>query len=79
MKIALLGYGRMGKAIEQIAIERGHTIVAKVDKNENQGNLSEANVAINFSVPDATVANIKTAMEKTNTRCLRNNWLAGAP
>ena len=33
MKLALLGYGRMGKAIEQIALERGHEIVCKVDKN----------------------------------------------
>ncbi|MDB9837049.1 4-hydroxy-tetrahydrodipicolinate reductase [Flavobacteriaceae bacterium] len=76
MKIALLGYGRMGKAIEQIAIERGHTIVAKVDKNENQGSLSEANVAINFSVPDAAVANIKTAMEKQiPVVCGTTGWL----
>ena len=76
MKIALLGYGRMGKAIEQIAIERGHTIVAKVDKNENQGNLSEADVAINFSVPDAAVANIKAAMEKQiPVVCGTTGWL----
>ena len=33
MKIALLGYGRMGQAIEKIAIDRGHTIVAKIDKD----------------------------------------------
>jgi len=76
MKIALLGYGRMGKAIEQIAIERGHTIVAKIDKNENQGNLSEADVAINFSVPDAAVANIKAAMEKQiPVVCGTTGWL----
>ena len=76
MKIALLGYGRMGKAIEQIANERGHTIVAKVDKNENQGNLSEAEVAINFSVPDAAVANIKAAMEKQiPVVCGTTGWL----
>ena len=76
MKIALLGYGRMGKAIEQIAIERGHTIVAKVDINENQGNLSEADVAINFSVPDAAVANIKAAMEKQiPVVCGTTGWL----
>jgi len=76
MKIALLGYGRMGKAIEQIAIERGHAIVAKVDKNENQGNLSEADVAINFSVPDAAVANIKAAMEKQiPVVCGTTGWL----
>ena len=76
MKIALLGYGRMGKAIEQIAIERGHAIVALVDKNENQGNLSEADVAINFSVPDAAVANIKAAMEKQiPVVCGTTGWL----
>ena len=76
MKIALLGYGRMGKAIEQIAIERGHTIVAKIDKNENQGNPSEADVAINFSVPDAAVANIKAAMEKQiPVVCGTTGWL----
>ena len=76
MKIALLGYGRMGKAIEQIAIERGHTIVAKIDKTENQGNLSEADVAINFSVPDAAVANIKAAMEKQiPVVCGTTGWL----
>ena len=76
MKIALLGYGRMGKAIEQIANERGHTIVAKIDKNENQGKLSEAEVAINFSIPDASVANIKAAMEKQiPVVCGTTGWL----
>jgi len=76
MKIALLGYGRMGKAIEQIAIERGHTIVAKIDKTKNQGNLSQADVAINFSVPDAAVANIKAAMEKQiPVVCGTTGWL----
>jgi 4-hydroxy-tetrahydrodipicolinate reductase len=76
MKIALLGYGRMGKAIEQIAIERGHNIVAKIDKTENQGNLSEADVAINFSVPDAAVANTKAAMEKQiPVVCGTTGWL----
>lgn len=76
MKIALLGYGRMGKAIEQIANERGHTIVAKIDKNENQGKLSEAEVAINFSIPDTAVANIKAAMEKQiPVVCGTTGWL----
>lgn len=76
MKIALLGYGRMGKAIEQIANERGHTIVAKIDKNKNQGKLSEAEVAINFSIPDAAVANIKAAMEKQiPVVCGTTGWL----
>ena len=76
MKIALLGYGRMGKSIEQIAIERGHTIVAKVDNTKNQGNLSEPDVAINFSVPDAAVANIKAAIEKQiPVVCGTTGWL----
>ena len=35
MKIALLGYGRMGQSIEKIAVEREHTIVAKIDKDKS--------------------------------------------
>ncbi|WP_025666298.1 4-hydroxy-tetrahydrodipicolinate reductase [Aquimarina megaterium] len=58
MKIALLGYGKMGKTIEKIAIERGHTIVLKVDKDDTTYDLSEANVAIDFSIPGAAVNNI---------------------
>ncbi|MDC0960201.1 4-hydroxy-tetrahydrodipicolinate reductase, partial [Flavobacteriaceae bacterium] len=63
MKIALLGYGRMGKAIEQIAIDRGHNVVAKIDKLNSEGELSDADVAINFSIPDAAVENIKAALD----------------
>ena len=63
MKIALLGYGRMGKAIEEIAVERGHTIVAKIDKdNENEPYM--ADVAINFSVPSAAYKNISDALKR---------------
>ncbi|PKV50122.1 dihydrodipicolinate reductase [Aquimarina sp. MAR_2010_214] len=58
MKIALLGYGKMGKTIEKIAIERGHTIVLKVDKGDTTYDLSEADVAIDFSIPAAAVNNI---------------------
>ncbi|MGY8945037.1 MAG: NAD(P)-binding domain-containing protein, partial [Flavobacteriales bacterium] len=43
MKIALLGYGRMGKAIENIAKNRGHEIVAKIDKDQIEGTLEHAN------------------------------------
>ena len=46
MKISLLGYGRMGKAIEKIALKRGHEIVSKIDKGYNQGNINQADVAI---------------------------------
>ena len=65
MKIALLGYGRMGKAIEKIALERNHVIAAKIDKDFNQGELNMADVAINFSVPVAAVENITMALEKS--------------
>lgn len=58
MKIALLGYGKMGKVIERIAIERGHQIVLKKDENNTYDGLSNADVAIDFSVPTAAVENI---------------------
>jgi len=58
MKIALLGYGRMGKAIEKIALERGHEIVLKVDENTTTYDVSIADVAIDFSIPTAAVGNL---------------------
>ncbi len=58
MKIALLGYGKMGKTIEKIAIERGHIIVLKVDKDDTSYDVSQADVAIDFSIPAAAVNNI---------------------
>ena len=76
MKFALLGYGRMGKAIEQIALERGHNIVCKVDKNLNEGKLQEADVAINFSIPDAAVENINRALnQEVPVVCGTTGWL----
>ncbi len=58
MNIALLGYGKMGKTIEKIAIERGHTIVLKADKDDTAYDVSVADVAIDFSIPTAAVNNI---------------------
>jgi 4-hydroxy-tetrahydrodipicolinate reductase len=58
MKIALLGYGKMGQVIERIALERGHEIVLKKDEFNTYDGLSEADVAIDFSVPTAAVSNI---------------------
>ena len=60
MKIALLGYGKMGQVIERIALERGHEIVLKKDENNTFDGLSNADVAIDFSVPTAAVANISS-------------------
>jgi len=62
MKIALLGYGRMGKVIEQIALSRGHDIILKIDKDDTGFELSSADVAIDFSVPTAAVGNISMAL-----------------
>jgi 4-hydroxy-tetrahydrodipicolinate reductase len=62
MKIALLGYGKMGKVIEKIAIDRGHDVVLKIDKNDKSFDISKADVAIDFSVPAAAVGNISMAL-----------------
>jgi 4-hydroxy-tetrahydrodipicolinate reductase len=62
MKIALLGYGKMGQIIERFALERGHEVVLKItaeNKDElTRSNLSKADVAIDFSAPDAAISNI---------------------
>lgn len=63
MKIALLGYGKMGKMIEQIALGRGHEIVAKIDINSTATDISKADVAIDFSIPDAAFNNITLCLE----------------
>jgi len=64
MKIALLGYGRMGKEIEKIAISRGHEIVIRKDVDDTI-DISLADVAIDFSIPDAAFKNI--------SNCINNN------
>lgn len=62
MKIALLGYGRMGKVIERIALERGHEIVLKKDEFNTFEGLETADVAIDFSAPNVAVTNISEAI-----------------
>jgi len=62
MKIALLGYGRMGKTIEKLAVERGHSVVKKIDQGDAY-DFADADVAIDFSVPDAAVDNISMALK----------------
>ena len=63
MKIALLGYGRMGKAIEEIALERGHEIVIRKDVDPIDVDLSLADAAIDFSHPSAAFDNIKDCID----------------
>lgn len=57
MKIALLGYGKMGKTIERVAISRGHEIVIKTS-DEDGYDITKADIAIDFSVPNAAFYNI---------------------
>ncbi|WP_396177255.1 4-hydroxy-tetrahydrodipicolinate reductase [Flavobacterium sp.] len=64
MKIALLGYGRMGQVIERIARERGHQIVLKKSRNNSFEGLENADVAIDFSIPEAAVGNISACIEQ---------------
>lgn len=69
MKIAIIGYGRMGKTIERLALDKGHEIVLKVNANNleelTSENLQKADVAIEFSHPESAFSNI--------VKCLENN------
>lgn len=67
MKIALIGYGKMGKEIEKIALDRGHEVVLKIDvTNQDEltvANLQKADVAIEFTIPASATANYKLCFE----------------
>ena len=66
MNIALIGYGKMGKAIEEIALQRGHTIVLKIDIDNadqfSKENLAKADVAIEFTGPHSAFDNLMKLM-----------------
>lgn len=67
LKIALIGYGKMGKMVEQMAVKRSHEIVAIIDpKTEDretvQNSLKKADVCIEFTQPNAVLGNIRTAL-----------------
>src|SRR5258707_1259228 len=66
MNLALVGYGRMGRLIEQLAPQYGFTVTLKLDEHNNaafegitKANVTDVDVAIEFSVPSATVENIE--------------------
>lgn len=80
MKIALLGYGKMGKEIEKIALHRKHSIVLKIDiNNQNEftdGILKKADVAIDFSIPESAYSNIMKCFEANiPVVCGTTGWL----
>jgi 4-hydroxy-tetrahydrodipicolinate reductase len=67
MKIALIGYGKMGKEIEKIALDRGHEIVLKIDVTNPEdltvANLQKADVAIEFTIPSSATTNYQLCFE----------------
>jgi 4-hydroxy-tetrahydrodipicolinate reductase len=67
LSIALIGYGKMGKAIEEIAIEQGHDICLKISRDNiqdfNKENVSPADVAIEFTGPETAFMNVKSCIE----------------
>lgn len=80
MKIALIGYGKMGKAIEEIALQRGHQVILKIDiENANEftkENLAAADVAIEFTSPHSAYENVKKLMQfGVPTVCGSTGWL----
>lgn len=67
MKIALIGYGKMGKTIEQIALSRGHEIILKIDVDNQDEltieNLRMADVAVEFTIPGSALNNYRACFK----------------
>ena len=80
MKIALVGYGKMGKIIDEIATQRNHEIVARLNESPTSGNLNNADVVIEFSNPEVAFNNIKTCLENNiPVICGTTGWLDQKP
>ncbi|HUQ97552.1 MAG TPA: 4-hydroxy-tetrahydrodipicolinate reductase [Chitinophagaceae bacterium] len=66
MQIALIGYGKMGKMVEEVALQRGHQIVLKIDKDNEedftQEQIAAADVAIEFTAPESAFENVKKGL-----------------
>ncbi|MPT32825.1 MAG: 4-hydroxy-tetrahydrodipicolinate reductase [Chryseobacterium sp.] len=76
MKIALVGYGKMGKIIDEIAQSRGHEIVARLKETPTTESLNNADVVIEFSNPEAAFENIKVCLENNiPVICGTTGWL----
>jgi 4-hydroxy-tetrahydrodipicolinate reductase len=78
MKILLVGYGKMGKTIERVAKDRGHEIAGRIDiDNPTDLDTARADVAIEFSHPDAAFNNVKKCIERNiSVVCGTTGWLA---
>lgn len=80
MKIALIGYGKMGKEIEKIALERKHEILFRFDKDNfnefNIENLKKCDVAIEFTQPDSAKGNVQKCFEaQVPVVCGTTGWI----
>ena len=75
MRIGIIGYGKMGKAIEKVALERGHSIGFKIN-NSDTILIKDIDIAIDFSTPDSAVNNINKCLE-SNTPVISGTtgWL----
>lgn len=67
MRIALIGYGKMGKIIEEIALQRGHEIILKIDRDNreefNRENISHVDAAIEFTSPESAYDNVRQCID----------------
>jgi dihydrodipicolinate reductase len=84
MKIALVGYGKMGKEIEKIALERGHSITIIIDQNNAEDigspDFKQADVAIEFTNPYAALNNIHSCVDSNvPVVCGSTGWLDQLP
>lgn len=80
MKIALVGYGKMGKIIDEISQSRGHEVVARLKETPNRESLNDADVVIEFSNPEVAFENIKVCLEnKIPVICGTTGWLDKKP
>lgn len=77
MKIALVGYGKMGKIIDELASAKGHEIVARLTETPTAQNLNNPDVVIEFSQPEVAFINIKNCLElQIPVVCGTTGWLA---
>ena len=81
MKIVLIGYGKMGKAIEELALSKGHEIILKINDENladlNITNLERCDVAIEFTNPESAIGNMKSCIDAdVPVVCGSTGWVA---
>ena len=80
MKVGLIGYGKMGKAIEEILVERGHEVVLKISHTPSIEEVKELDVAIEFSRPEYAFENLSILLKAgIPAICGTTGWLEQLP